>query len=258
MCGCVLAGPSSEVASGGCAVLTNEQPHGANPDLSIIIISRSPTNPVFDQTGSAVPAESTSTLLCRTALWMLLPCARLLSTCWESTTSGTFARQTSYRCVDMCCCDCPGLPYLLCCLFQSLPLLVGCSRSPCLCLCCCPPTQPRQVQNFMRRVLSVSLEPVDTHCPGMTVLALQLKGTAFLWHQVRRMLLLIVCTKDLQRRHVLLPACLCLSPSVASALVYVLPAALNFCLSLLPTAHNCLSSPHLCQTHRSAALLPCC
>jgi hypothetical protein len=36
----------------------------------------------------------------------------------------------------------------------------------------------------MRRVVSVSLEPVDTRCAGMTVLALRIKGTAFLWHQV--------------------------------------------------------------------------
>jgi hypothetical protein len=41
-----------------------------------------------------------------------------------------------------------------------------------------------QVQNYMRRVLSVSLQPVASSCPSMSVLALHIKGTAFLWHQV--------------------------------------------------------------------------
>jgi len=43
---------------------------------------------------------------------------------------------------------------------------------------------PLQVQNFMRCVQHVALEPVACCCPGMTVLALHIKGTAFLWHQV--------------------------------------------------------------------------
>lgn len=42
-----------------------------------------------------------------------------------------------------------------------------------------------QVQNFMRCVQHVALEPVACCCPGMTVLALHIKGTAFLWHQIR-------------------------------------------------------------------------
>jgi hypothetical protein len=44
--------------------------------------------------------------------------------------------------------------------------------------------QMLQVQNYKRSVLSVSLEPVGTCCTHMTVLALHLEGTAFLWHQV--------------------------------------------------------------------------
>lgn len=50
--------------------------------------------------------------------------------------------------------------------------------------CAATPVDTPQVKNFIRRVLDVSLEPVGTSCPGMTVLALYLKGTAFLWHQV--------------------------------------------------------------------------
>lgn len=50
-----------------------------------------------------------------------------------------------------------------------------------------------QVQNFKRRVLAVSLEPAGTCCPGMTVLALHITGTAFLWHQVLCAALLLCC-----------------------------------------------------------------
>lgn len=41
-----------------------------------------------------------------------------------------------------------------------------------------------QVKNFMRQVLSASIEPAGTRCAGMSVVALRIKGTAFLWHQV--------------------------------------------------------------------------
>lgn len=43
----------------------------------------------------------------------------------------------------------------------------------------------RQVKNYIRRVLDVSIDPVATACPSMSVVALHIRGTAFLWHQVR-------------------------------------------------------------------------
>jgi tRNA U38,U39,U40 pseudouridine synthase TruA len=42
-----------------------------------------------------------------------------------------------------------------------------------------------QVKNFRREVLSAAIEPAAVACPGMSVVALRIKGTAFLWHQVR-------------------------------------------------------------------------
>jgi tRNA U38,U39,U40 pseudouridine synthase TruA len=41
-----------------------------------------------------------------------------------------------------------------------------------------------KVRNFRREVLAATLEPAGVSCEGMTVLALYIKGTAFLWHQV--------------------------------------------------------------------------
>jgi tRNA U38,U39,U40 pseudouridine synthase TruA len=48
--------------------------------------------------------------------------------------------------------------------------------------CFCPPAL--QVKNFRREVLSAAIEPAAVCCPGMNVVALRIKGTAFLWHQV--------------------------------------------------------------------------
>lgn len=42
-----------------------------------------------------------------------------------------------------------------------------------------------QVKNFRREVLAATIEPAAVRCPGMSVVALRIKGTAFLWHQVR-------------------------------------------------------------------------
>lgn len=44
---------------------------------------------------------------------------------------------------------------------------------------------PMQVKNFRREVLAATIEPAAVRCPGMSVVALRIKGTAFLWHQVR-------------------------------------------------------------------------
>lgn len=44
--------------------------------------------------------------------------------------------------------------------------------------------QRAQVQNYKRTVLSVALEPAAVSVPGMSVLALYITGSAFLWHQV--------------------------------------------------------------------------
>jgi hypothetical protein len=50
----------------------------------------------------------------------------------------------------------------------------------------CTPHANLQVKNFRREVLSATIEPAAVACPGMSVVALRIKGTAFLWHQVRR------------------------------------------------------------------------
>lgn len=41
-----------------------------------------------------------------------------------------------------------------------------------------------QVKTFGRTILSASFEPAGTSCNGVTTYALNVKGTAFLWHQV--------------------------------------------------------------------------
>ncbi|WIA42308.1 hypothetical protein OEZ86_008322 [Tetradesmus obliquus] len=51
-----------------------------------------------------------------------------------------------------------------------------------------------QVKNFRREVLAATIEPAAVRCPGMSVVALRIKGTAFLWHQARARLMAEVMT----------------------------------------------------------------